>query len=140
MSLRKAGWIWVDGDRFFDREVEIKALEARVRDGIHTLLTAQRRMGKTSLIRELFRRMSIEGSSETIFVDLEGTSDPADAIAEIGVQSMSAQGVWRRIKSRFANILSEVEFGARVDAMAAAERTCEAASRNRQRDVAPQGR
>ncbi len=121
MLLRKAGWNWVDGDRFFDREVEIKALSSRVRDGTHTLLTAQRRMGKTSLIRELFRRMSIEGSSETIFVDLEGASDPADAIAEIGVQSMSAQGVWRRIKSRFANILPEVEFGARVDAMAAAD-------------------
>ena len=37
MSLRKAGWNWVDGDRFFDREVEIKALSSRVRDGTHTL-------------------------------------------------------------------------------------------------------
>jgi hypothetical protein len=121
MPLRKGGWNWVDGDRFFDREADIKALAARVRDGTHTLLTAQRRMGKTSLIRELLRRMSIEGSFETIFVDLEAAADPADAIAEIGVQSMSAQGVWHRIKSRFANILPEVEFGARVDAMAAAD-------------------
>ena len=55
MPLTKGGWNWVDGDRFFDREAEIKALAARVRDGTHTLLTAQRRMGKTSLVRELFR-------------------------------------------------------------------------------------
>ena len=121
MSLRKAGWNWVDGDRFFDREADIEALSARVRDGTHTLLTAQRRMGKTSLIRELFRRMAVEGRFETIFVDLEGASDPADAIAEIGVQSMPAQGIWRRVKSRFANVLPEVEFGARVDSMAAAD-------------------
>ena len=52
MELRKAGSIWVDGDRFFDREVELASLSERVSAGIHTLLTAQRRMGKTSLVRE----------------------------------------------------------------------------------------
>ena len=51
MTLRKAGGNWVVGDRFFDRETEIEALMERVGDGIHTLLTAQRRMGKTSLVR-----------------------------------------------------------------------------------------
>ena len=49
MPLRKAGGNWVDGDRFFNREAELEALTERVRDGTHTLLTAQRRMGKTSL-------------------------------------------------------------------------------------------
>lgn len=33
MTLRKAGGNWVDGDRFFDREVEIEALVERVEDG-----------------------------------------------------------------------------------------------------------
>lgn len=54
--LRKAGGNWADGDRFFDREAEVKALIERIRDGRHTLLTAQRRMGKTSLVRETLRR------------------------------------------------------------------------------------
>ena len=50
--LRKAGANWVEGpDRFFDRENEIEALAERVRDGTHTLLTAQRRMGKTRSLR-----------------------------------------------------------------------------------------
>ena len=40
MKLRKAGANWVEGDRFFDREAELEALAERVRDGIHTLLTA----------------------------------------------------------------------------------------------------
>ena len=38
---------WVDGDRFFDREVELQLLRERVENGTHTLLTAQRRMGNT---------------------------------------------------------------------------------------------
>ena len=122
MALRKAGGNWVEGDRFFDRETELEALTERVRDGTHTLLTAQRRMGKTSLVRELLRRLKDEGSFETIFVDLEGTSTPADAIAEIGFQSRSAQGAWGRIRSLFANVLpAEVEIGGRVPALADAD-------------------
>ena len=62
MGLRKAGGNWVEGDRFFDREAEIEALMERVEDGTHTLVTAQRRMGKTSLVRELLRRLREDGN------------------------------------------------------------------------------
>ena len=121
-ALRKAGGNWVEGDRFFDREAEIEALAERVRDGVHTLLTAQRRMGKTSLVREVLRRLKEGGSFETIFVDLEGASSPADAIAEIGFRSEAAQGAWKRIKSLFANVLpAEVEVGGQVPALAGAD-------------------
>ncbi len=121
MSLRKAGANWVEGDRFFDRESELEALTERVRDGTHTLLTAQRRMGKTSLVRELQRRLQAEAKFEMVFVDLEGAATPADAIAEIGVQSRSVQGAWRRIKAWLANNLLEVGIGARLDELAAPE-------------------
>ena len=70
--LKKAGGNWVDGeDRFFDREVELEALMERIRDRRHTLLTAQRRMGKTSLVRETLRRLGDEDEFEPLFVDLE---------------------------------------------------------------------
>ena len=108
MALRKAGSSWAEADRFFDREGELDALANRVQDGIHTLLTAQRRMGKTSLVRELLRRLGEDGRFETIFVDLGDATEPADAIAEIGVQSRPIQGAWHRIKSGFANTLREV--------------------------------
>ena len=122
MGLRKAGGNWVEGDRFFDRDAEIEALSERARDGTHTLLTAPRRMGKTSLTRELLRRLADEGSFRTIFVDLEGASNPADAVAEIGFQSRSAQGAWSRIKSWFANVLeAEAGIGGRIPAMADAD-------------------
>ena len=122
MGLAKAGGNWVEGDRFFDRDTEIEALAERVRDGTHTLLTAPRRMGKTSLVRELLRRLADEGRFETIFVDLEGATDPADAIAEIGFRSRPAQGAWGRIKALFANVLpAEAEIGGRVPALADAD-------------------
>lgn len=119
MALRKAGGNWVEGDRFFDRKVELEALAERVRDGAHTLLTAHRRMGKTSLVRELLRRLRDEGGVDTIFVDLEDAVDAADAVAEIGARSRRAPAAWWRIGSLFANALSDV--GDRVDTLSVSE-------------------
>ncbi len=79
----------------------------RVREGRHTLLTAQRRMGKTSLIREALRRLKCTGEFEPLFADLEDARDPMDAIAEIATQTSSAQGLWPRVKSGFANFLQQ---------------------------------
>lgn len=120
MALRKAGANWVDGpERFFDREIELETLAERVRDGTHTLLTAQRRMGKTSLVRELLRRLAESGNFETVFVDLEDAADTADAIAAIGAEAMSAARAWRRIAPLFANLLQGV--GDHVEELAVAE-------------------
>lgn len=99
MGLRKAGGNWVAGDRFFDREVEIEALIERVEDATHTLVTAQRRMGKTSLVRELLRRLEDQGYFETMFVDLEDSSTAADAVVEIAAASRRIRGLWTRLKS-----------------------------------------
>lgn len=103
--LRKGGSNWVEGSRFFNREVELEALQERVNDGTHTLLTAQRRMGKTSLVRELMRRLHISDRFETVFVDVEAAADPADAIAEISVRSRPLRGAFDRIKASFVNVL-----------------------------------
>lgn len=97
MTLRKAGGNWVAGDRFFDRKVEIEALMERVEDGTHTLVTAQRRMGKTSLVRELLRRLEERGDFETVFVDLEDASTAADAVVEIAAASLPVRGIVTRI-------------------------------------------
>ena len=119
VGLKKAGSNWVDGDRFFDREGELDLLTERVRNGTHTLLTAQRRMGKTSLVRELLRRLGDDGSVETVFADLEDAGSAADAVVEIGVQSRRVHGAWPRIKSGFANALRDVLD--RVDTLAVSE-------------------
>ena len=109
----------MDGDRFFDREAELEALLERVRDGNHTLLTAQRRMGKSSLVRELRRRLRQSGEFDTVFVDLEAATNPADAIAEIGVEAKPLGRSWDRIKGGFANFLQDA--GERVEELAVAD-------------------
>ena len=106
-QLRKAGSNWVDGERFYDRQIELEALTERVREGAHTLLTAQRRMGKTSLIRELLRRLEDEGTRAGVFVDLEGANNAADAVAEIAIRAQPLRSSWRRIAGTFANRLGD---------------------------------
>ncbi len=108
-GLKKAESNWVDGDRFFDRDGELGVLRARAENGTHTLLTAQRRMGKTSLVRELLRRLKEEGRFETVFVDLEDVRTAADAVVEIGVESRHVHGAWDRIRSGFANVLRGID-------------------------------
>ena len=118
-GLKKAGANWVDGERFFDREAELDVLSDRVRNGTHTLLTAQRRMGKTSLVRELLRRLKDEGHFQTVFVDVEDARSAPDAVVEIAVQSGHERRAWSRIKSWFANVLPAV--GDRIESVSLGE-------------------
>ena len=73
---------WVSGPDFFDRESELRVLDERVRAGNHVLLTGQRRMGKTSLARELGRRLESAGWV-FLFADVEGATCPEDVIADL---------------------------------------------------------
>ena len=91
---------WVSGDDFFDRESELRLLESRVLDGNHVLLTGQRRMGKTSVARELGRRLESRGLT-SIFADVEGATCPEDAIADIA----EAVHPVRSISARFAHTM-----------------------------------
>ena len=91
---------WVSGEDFFDRKRELQVLETRVRDHNHVLLTGQRRMGKTSLARELGRRLERSGWV-LLFTDVEGATCPEDLIAEIA----KAVHPIRAISSRFATTM-----------------------------------
>lgn len=115
MALKKAGGNWVEGDRFFNREDEIAWLTKRVADGGHTLVTAQRRMGKTSLVRELLRRLQKAGGFETVFADVEDAMSPADTVAEIAAESRQLRGAWSRVREKVTGaVASTVE---RIDAL-----------------------
>lgn len=73
---------WVSGSDFFNREDELRDLEDRVRDHNHILLTGQRRMGKTSVARELGQRLKAQGWI-FFFIDIEDAACEEDVIAEI---------------------------------------------------------
>ncbi len=118
--LKKTVGNWVDGDRFFDRESDIAALREHVSAGTHTLLVAQRRMGKTSLVRELLRRLNDTPGIKTAFVDLEDAHDPADAIVAISLASRRIQSIPRRAGERTKEVLRSfrnVQFGAQYNDM-----------------------
>ena len=98
--MRLATGRWVSGDDFVDRESELRVLDARVRAGNHTLLTGQRRMGKTSIARELGRRLVAQGWV-FLFTDVEGAACPEDVIANIA----EAVHPVRPVSSRFASTM-----------------------------------
>lgn len=77
---------WVSGDNFFDRKEELALLETRVRDGNHLVMTGQRRMGKTSILQELGRRLELDGWV-FLFADVE-----ADRSEEAMIASESGRG------------------------------------------------
>lgn len=102
---------WVSGGDFFDRTRELQLLETRVQDRNHVLRTGQRRMGKTSVVQELGRRLRTKG---WIFLspDIEGATCAEDAIADIAqavhpvrpITTRLVAGSWRR----FRNSVEEV--------------------------------
>lgn len=104
---------WVSGDNFFDREQELKALEIRVRDLNHVLLTGQRRMGKTSLARELGRRLEAQGWG-FLPVNVEGAISPEDVVARMA----EAVHPIRPIAHRFASAM-EHWLGDRIEQITA---------------------
>ena len=73
----------VTGADFFGRERELDLVLQKVMNGDHVLLTGQRRMGKTSLARELGLRLEKLGWL-SIYVDVEGASSIEDVIRKIG--------------------------------------------------------
>ena len=108
-KLEMAGASWVDGERFFGRQIDLEVLRERVGRGSHTLLTAARRMGKTSLVRELLRQLRETGEYETFYVDLEAAEDHRHAVAEIGSCCARTVGVGDRISRILGGALERVD-------------------------------
>ena len=97
---------WVSGPDFFDRESELRVLDERVRAGNHVLLTGQRRMGKTSLARELGRRLESAGWV-FLFADVEGATCPEDVIADLAQAAHPLRARLTRFATGMRRLVSE---------------------------------
>lgn len=86
---------WVTGDDFFGREVDLRQLESQVCNRNPVLLTGQRRIGKTSIARELGRRMEAEGWT-FLFADVEGATSPEEFVTEIAKAVYRLRRRWSR--------------------------------------------
>ena len=85
------------GDKFWDRKTELDLFIERLGEGAHLLLTAPRRIGKTSLLKEAARRL--DGQFVCLYVDLQKAESPADAIVELSLAAHHYKSVWGRIRS-----------------------------------------
>jgi uncharacterized protein len=105
-SLLKQVGNWVDGERFWDREIELELFKDSLSEGNHILLVAQRRIGKTSLMREAARHMS--ESYFCLQVDLQNANSAADAVAKLSVATREHKSLWDKAKELFANITQAI--------------------------------
>jgi uncharacterized protein len=102
-KLKKEVGNWVDGKKFWDREIEIRRLIELLDEGANVLITAQRRIGKTSLIRESERRL--KGRYICLQLDLQKCHSPADFVAELSIATLPYLNLWGKTKAIFKNIL-----------------------------------
>ena len=97
---------WVSGNDFFDRKSELRVLEEQVRRGNHLLLTGQRRMGKTSILHELGRKLETEGWV-FLFIDVEGANSERDVVADLAEVIQPVRGIWSRFAGPIARWTGE---------------------------------
>lgn len=95
---------WVDKERFWDREEELANLIELLDEGANILITAPRRIGKTSLIRETDNR--IKNRYCCLQLDLQKSQTPADIITELSVATRPHMNLWGKTKEVFKNVLS----------------------------------
>jgi hypothetical protein len=81
----------VENDDFFDRKRDIARLQRELRNSANVLLTAPRRVGKTSLILKLCDLERAEGRT-AVFMNVEGCHDEL-AFAERLVEGLTENGL-----------------------------------------------
>ncbi|MCY4530788.1 MAG: ATP-binding protein [Gammaproteobacteria bacterium] len=97
---------WVSGDDFFDRETELRILKRKILEGNHVLLTGQRRMGKTSIVRELGQRLKDEGWI-FLFTDVEGANCAEEVISEMAKAVHPIHAISSRIATEMKRWFSD---------------------------------
>lgn len=100
VALRPGLGNWVDGERFFNRDKELALFIEHLLNGESISLVAQRRIGKTSLMREAARR--IGGGATSIQVDLEKCQTPEDAVVALAMAIQPYDGLWKKTIQLFS--------------------------------------
>ena len=76
-KLTQASGSVVTGDRFWDRKADMALFKQKIDEGAHILVVAQRRIGKTSLLKEAAEQLN--DTYVCLYVDLQDKSDAAGA-------------------------------------------------------------
>ena len=97
----------VAGDRFWGREAELEDFIKLLDRGSHILMVAQRRMGKTSLMKEAARK--VERRYICLSLDLQKAKSPAEVIATLAVETRKHDSLWEKTKGIFANAIDSLK-------------------------------
>lgn len=107
----------VTGDDFFDRLDEMREFLRLLDEGAHILVTAPRRIGKTSLIKEAETRLGERYAA--LFVDLESCEDESAAVLKIAEAAREHRDLRQKIHDAFRNVLGGLLKG--VDELSVSE-------------------
>ena len=94
----------VEGDDFFGRQDELDKLLRLIRNGNHVLLLGPRRMGKSSIVAEVGRRLKKEGW-KIVRANVEDAADEPALLREIN-QAIRESGVDIPLVQRAEEIIS----------------------------------
>jgi uncharacterized protein len=93
----------VTGDDFFDREDELAELRSLLQGGASILVTAPRRIGKTSLLLEAQRRLKDEFAF--LFVDVQSCRSEADCIVRLALEAKEHRAFGHKVLDTFRSTL-----------------------------------
>lgn len=106
-------------DKYFcDREKETEKLVRCVYNQSNVLLTSPRRMGKTQLIRHLYKQGSVSSDFHTFYVDIYSTTSLQEFILLLGKEiytSLVPKG--RKVLDSFINVLKSLSGSFGYDAL-----------------------
>ncbi len=108
-GLRNKYGPWVTGEDFFDRDAETALLTRTIDNGgNHVLIVAPRRVGKTSLIRETFRRLEKKETHYLIFLDVQNCSTPEDVVVAMSMGASRHRTLARKVIDTFSSFLKQI--------------------------------
>lgn len=88
----------VTGENFCNREQEKKQLKEAIESGQNTLIFSERRMGKTSLIKEVINELD-DANVSSVYIDLWPTDDRVSFAQALG------QGIAKHLRARLEKTL-----------------------------------
>ena len=93
----------VEGDDFYGREKELRyAWEMFISKGTSLLLSAPRRVGKTSFSKKMLK-MAEENRWKTLYLDLEGKGTEGELV-KFFIEELQKEKWWEKVKSKIGDI------------------------------------
>lgn len=108
-SLKNKFGPYVSGDEFFNRDMEIQRLTELINENNNILIVAPRRVGKTSLVRETFRRLQKEELDYLLYVDIQHCSTPEDVIVALSLAAFPHQELKAKILDAFTHFWKQIK-------------------------------